>query len=419
MRVLLVNNLFDPEPSVRGLAFAKGLVERGHEVHVLTGFPNYPGGRIYPGYKMRWRSEERVEGVEITRVAMFPSHSGSGVARALSYLSTAASEALRAALWRKRFDVCHVQFGPIPLMWPALVARRTGGAKILADVQDIWPESVIDSGMLPAYAARFVTAWSRRAYTKADRLIVSSPGYKNALVSAGISSTKIEVVFNWCDEGKLRRETDHVPANILFPGAFNVVYAGNLGKLQGIDTILDAAKRVAVSHPQVAFVLIGDGVEATRLRRRVEDERIGNVRMTGRLAMTEVNAIQRKADLLLIHLEPTRLTRMAVPSKVQSCLASGTPILLAAEGDAASLVDQSGGGVVCAPRDAAGMAHTVMTFAGIAPDKRKRMGALGRDFYWSKLSLRAGVGRIEELMVEAVGGSQASGGAGVARDWAA
>jgi colanic acid biosynthesis glycosyl transferase WcaI len=419
MRVLLVNNLFDPEPSVRGLTFAKGLVERGHEVHVLTGFPNYPGGRVYPGYKMRWHSEERVEGVGITRVAMFPSHSGSGVARALSYVSTAASEALRAALWRKRFDVCHVQFGPIPLIWPALVARRMSGAKILADVQDIWPESVVDSGMLPPYAEHLVTAWSRWAYSKADRLVVLSPGYKNALVAAGISPAKVEVVFNWCDEGKLGRPTDHVPDNVLFPGAFNVVYAGNLGKLQGIDTILDAAKRVAASHPQVAFVLVGDGVESARLRKRIEGERIGNVRMTGRLAMTEVNAIQRKADLLLIHLEPTRLTRMAVPSKVQSCLASGAPILVAAEGDAASLVEQSGGGVVCAPRDAAAMAHTIMTFYGIAPDKRKRMGALGRDCYWSRLSLRAGVRRIEELMVEAVGSSQASGGAGVAPDRAA
>jgi colanic acid biosynthesis glycosyl transferase WcaI len=407
MRVLLVNNLFDPEPSVRGLAFAKSLSERGHQVHVLTGFPNYPGGRVYPGYQIRWRSEEEIEGIGITRVAMYPNHSGSGVARAASYMSTAVSEALRALIWRKRFDVCHVQFGPIPLIWPALVARRFGGAKIVADVQDIWPESVIDSGMLRSRAAhRMLTAWSRWAYAKADRLVVLSPGYKQALVEAGIPSERIEVVFNWCDERTLRNgEAD---PSVLPPDRFNVVYAGNLGRLQGIDTIFDAAKQVVGTHPQVLFTLIGDGIEAERLRMRVDAERIGNVRMLGRMEMAAVNTIQRRADLLLVHLEPTRLTRMAIPSKVAACLASGTPILLAADGDAASLVQRSGGGGVCPPRDAISMAKAITEVVGISPEKRRAMGAQGKNFYWDELSLKAGVDRIAKLMAETAQRGQGS-----------
>jgi lipopolysaccharide/colanic/teichoic acid biosynthesis glycosyltransferase/glycosyltransferase involved in cell wall biosynthesis len=400
MKILLITNLFHPEPNfLKGLAFAKELQRRGHDVHVLTGFPNYPGGKIYPGHTVRWTVREQLEGIAVTRVAMYASHDGSAVRRIASYLSVGLSLALHS-LSRERFDVCHVYLGPITLMWAAVLRRWLGGARIVADVQDIWPESVTDSGMLRSSTASGVLdRWCRWAYCAADRLLVLSPGYARALVERGVDPPRIDVIYNWCDEGAL--VSAGAPAEgILDARAFNIVYAGNMGKLQALDTVLDAAKSLAATARQVRFVLIGDGVEAVRLRRRVEDEQIANVRFHGRLALERVNAVQRAADLLLVHLEPSTLTRMAIPSKVQSCLACGTPVLIAMEGDAADLVERSGGGVICPPRDPARMAAAINAIAEMPPDRRAAMGENARRYYETELSFRKGVDAIERVLVK-------------------
>lgn len=406
MRILLVNNLFQPEPNhLKGLAFASELRRRGHEVRVLTGFPNYPGGKVYPGYRIRWTFQEELEGVPVTRVAMYASHDRSGARRALSYASLGASQAVHALTLRERFDVCHVYLGPITLMWPALLLRALRGTKVVADVQDLWPESVTDSGMMrSALAGRVLASASARAYRAADRLVVLSPGYKRALVERGVSEQRIEVVYNWCDESSTAGAGPS--DDLLAPAAFNVVYAGNLGKLQGIDTILDAAKLLSASEDAPQFTILGDGVEAPRLRQRVNDEKITNVRMPGRVPVHEVNGVLRRANLLVVHLEARPLTRIGIPQKVQAYLAAGVPLLLAAEGDAADLVRRSGAGVTCPPGEAAEMAAAIRRVAETPPAERARMGAAGSRFYRDELSFERGVDRIEKVFASLLPGAE-------------
>jgi glycosyltransferase involved in cell wall biosynthesis len=416
VRVLLVTNLFQPEPShLKGISFARELQRRGHDVHVLTGFPNYPGGRIYPGYRIRWTTEEMLEGVPITRVALYPSHDRSGLRRAATYVSLGASQALHCVAARRAFDVCHVSMGPLTSMWPAFVLRRLHGTRIVADVQDIWPESVTDSGMLRSrWAGRLLDTWSRRAYGAADRVIVLSPGYKRALVDRGVAAERIHVVYNWCEEQPSGPPVDGATLSLLEAGTFNVVYAGNLGRLQGIGTILDAAAWLARAEPNVRLVLVGDGVDAGALRERVQAEGISNVRMVGRLPVHETNAVLRRADLLLVHLDRRPLTRIGIPQKVQAYLAAGRPVLLAAEGDAAELLERSGAGATCPPSDPDAMAAAIQRFVRMSPEARHRLGALGRDFYRSELSFRRGVDHIERVYREVVGADVAAGAVGSA-----
>jgi colanic acid biosynthesis glycosyl transferase WcaI len=403
VRVLLINNLFDPEPNhLRGLAFARELQRRGHDVHVLTGFPNYPGGKIYAGYRLRWSLREELDGVPVTRVLMYPSHDGSGVRRAMSYVSIAASQAVHALTARQRFDIAHVYMGPITLIWPAAMLRALRGTKIVADVQDIWPESVTDSGMLRSRSAgRLLSALSARAYRAADRLIALSPGYKRALEERGVRPESVDVVYNWCDERRSQNGMD-AAAGVLEPGTFTVVYAGNIGKLQGIDAILDAAARVQAAGRLIRFVIIGDGVDADRIRARVRDENIANVHLAGRLPVGVVNAILPRADLLLIHLLPSGLTRIGIPQKVQAYLASGTPVLIAAAGDSAELVTRSGGGVTCRPGDPQAMASEICRLADMDPNARRKIGEDGARYYRDELAFAAGVSKIETVYEKAV-----------------
>jgi glycosyltransferase involved in cell wall biosynthesis len=407
VRILLINNLFHPEPNhLKGLAFAQELQRRGHYVRVLTGFPNYPGGRLYPGYRMRWTQEELVEGVPVTRVALYPSHDGSAVRRIASYVSVALSQAMHVFGLEAGFDVAHVYMGPITLMWPARLLRLLRGTRIVADVQDIWPESVTDSGMLRSgLAGRILSEWCRRAYAAADRLVVLSPGYRRALVDRGIEEGRIDVVYNWCDERAIAPVDSAGQAGVLDRTAFNVVYAGNLGKLQGIDTILDAAKLLAQTVPDLRVTLIGDGVEADRLARRVQAERIRNVAFLGRRPLAEANRIQQAADVLLVHLLPTRLTALGIPSKIQSCMALGVPLLVAASGEAARLVEGSGGGTTCEPGDPVAMAAELGRLRRMDAPARAVLGRRGREYYEQQLAFRHGVGRIEAAYAAALAGA--------------
>ncbi|RPJ39655.1 MAG: glycosyltransferase WbuB [Planctomycetaceae bacterium] len=404
MRILLITNLFQPEPShLKGLAYAKELQRRGHDVHVLTGFPNYPGGKLYPGYRMRWTMQETLDGVPVTRVAMYPSHDGSAIRRSLNYISIGISLAIHVLGMKRRFDVSHVCMGPITLMWPAQVLRRVQGTKVVADVQDIWPESVADSGMLKSgLALRILKMICLRAYRTADRIIVLSQGYKQLLSNRGIDPGRVDVVYNWCDESQpAAAATEDISSSILDANTFNVVYAGNLGKLQGPDTILDAAQSLAAKGCSARFVLIGGGVEFERICRRIQDERIANVILMPRMPLEQVNRILDRADLLLIHLIRSGLSSIAIPQKLQAYLSIGRPILLAAEGDVLDLFRQAGAGPACEPENPEAMAAAILRFMKLDVARREELGRRGQQFYRDALNFRKGVEHIERIHSQA------------------
>ena len=199
MRILFLTQWFQPEPHFKGLPFVRKMKERGHEVEVLTGFPNYPGGKLYPGYRVRLFQKEIIDGIRVNRVVLFPSHDRSGFKRIMNYLIFSLSAALLGPLLVRKPDVIYV-YNLITLSWAALVMKHISGCKIVYDVQDLWPESVINSGILSnRFLLNVLNRWCVWAYCRADRLAVLSPGFKRALIERGVPRERIEVVYNWCD----------------------------------------------------------------------------------------------------------------------------------------------------------------------------------------------------------------------------
>jgi colanic acid biosynthesis glycosyl transferase WcaI len=147
-RILLITQWFDPEPTFKGLAFARELVRRGYDVEVLTGFPNYPGGKVYPGYRIRLLQRQHIEGVEVTRVALYPSHDHSGVRRALNYLSSAFSAVRYAVLLARRPDVVYVYHPPLTVSIVAVLMRLLRRVPVVLDIQDLWPDTLRATGMI-------------------------------------------------------------------------------------------------------------------------------------------------------------------------------------------------------------------------------------------------------------------------------
>ncbi len=394
----MLTQWFQPEPIFKGLPFAKELVARGHEVTVLTGFPNYPGGKLYPGYRMKLIQRESVEGVKIIRVPLYPSHGSSSLGRILNYVSFALAASAIGPLVIGSPDVAYVYHPPGTVGLPAIALRWLRGLRFVYDVQDLWPDTLAASGMVRSRAVlKAVGLWSRLVYRQAERIVVLSPGFKRELIRRGVRDDKLSVIYNWTEDGRSTRSPEKELAwKEALAGRFSVVYAGNLGKAQALDSVVEAASRVQQVEPDVNFWFVGDGVEAERLRSLAGAHHIESVHFLPRMPLDELDSLLAVADVLLVHLRDDPLFEMTIPSKTQAYLAAGRPILMAVRGDAADLVVRAAAGVCCSPEDPASIADGVLRLFEMAPSDRAEMGANGRSFYTEEIQIEEGVSRFEE-----------------------
>src|SRR5262245_27261637 len=201
MRILYATQWFEPEPILKGIYFAKLLQGHGHDVQVVTGFPNYPGGNIYPGYRLRWFRQDVMDGVPIDRVFLYPSHSRSALGRALNYLSFSISLTIYGLSTRKRPDVLYAYHPPLTVGLAAALIAAVRRIPLIYDIQDMWPDTLVTSGMFSNRTALNFVGWlCRLVYHRADRIIVQSPGFKLLLVERGVPATKINLIYNWANE---------------------------------------------------------------------------------------------------------------------------------------------------------------------------------------------------------------------------
>jgi glycosyltransferase involved in cell wall biosynthesis len=404
MRILLVSQWFTPEPIFKGLPFAKALKDRGHEVQVLTGFPNYPEGKLYPGYRQRMLQREPMDGVSVLRVPLYPSHDTSAVRRIANYSSFAISAALIGTLAVRPADVMYVYHPPSTVALPAMVIGWMRRIPFVYDIQDLWPDTLDATGMVNNNFLRtMVDRWCQWTYRSAARIVVLSPGFKAKLVERGVPADKIEVIYNWCEERQIGKgfRNEVLAQELGLAGRFNVVFAGTMGKAQALDSVLEAAGLISNRHPQAQFVFIGGGIEVDRLKMVSRENRLPNVLFLPRRPVSEIGDILNLADVLLVHLKNDPLFRITIPSKIQAYLAVGRPILAGVQGDAADLVLRAEAGITCMPESPESIARAVEKLAGIPRDQREAMGENGRRFYLRELALPVGVGRFENVLQSA------------------
>jgi lipopolysaccharide/colanic/teichoic acid biosynthesis glycosyltransferase len=402
MRILMLTQWFNPEPFFKGLPFAKELLKRGHAVEVLTGFPNYPEGKVYEGYRIKPWQRESIDGIRVNRVPLYPSHNESGFKRIINYLSFGICACFLGPWLVRKPDVVYV-YNLITLAWAACFLRWIYGCKVVYDVQDLWPESVASSGMMKnRFILGLLNRWSLWAYRKADHIVVLSPGFKKNLQARGIPDEKIQVIYNWCEEQPVRQETpgDNLAEDFGLCDTFNVVFAGTMGVMQGLDVVLDAARICTDSDPNVRFILVGDGVEKARLVARANDLKLSNVVFIPRQPMAEMGNIFDLASALLVHLKKDDLFKITIPSKTQAYLAAGRPIIMALEGDAAALVEEAAAGVRCNSDDPDALALTVSKLSKMKRENLEELGGNGKKFYQEKLSINCGAGCFESIFIE-------------------
>lgn len=398
-RVVYLTQWFDPEPAVRGEAFARRLASEGFDVEVVTGFPNYPGGKLYDGYRVRLVQRERLGEVRVTRLPLYPSHGDSKLGRLLNYLSFGFTSAVYLVLFARRFDVICAYHPPLTVPLAATLAKYLRRARLVLDIQDMWPDSLRATGMVSnERVLRAVGTLCRWTWRRADRLVVLSDGFRRLLVERGIAGERVAVIHNWANDDTGQKVDVPPLRQLAAPGRVSCLFAGNVGPAQGLDTVIDAAALAAARGAEIELLILGSGILLDRLRKRVETEALSNVRFLPRVAKKDVGAYLAAADCLLVSLKDDPLFEITIPSKTQTNLSAGRPVLIAANGDAAELVRRSSGGIVVPPGDPEALADAMCRLAEMSEEKRAALGENAKEFYRKYLSLEHGVEQFVALL---------------------
>lgn len=398
MKILLLTQWFDPEPTFKGLAFAKELKRQGHDVQVLTGFPNYPGGKIYEGYKLKLYQREEVDGISILRVALYPNHDSSALKRIFNYISFAFMAMLFGIFATKKADVIYAYHPPLTVGIAAIFIKFFRRIPIVYDIQDMWPDTLQATGMLNNNKIlNLIGSVCKLVYRFVDHIVVLCPGFKHTLIERNVPKEKISVIYNWCDEQGL---TQAKPAKIeyqqMMQNKFNIVFAGNMGKAQALDSILDVAKKVQ-DIQDIQFVFVGGGTETERLKQRLITENISNTVFIPRMPMAEVGGVLKLSSLLLVHLKKDPLFEITVPSKTQAYMAMGKPVLMAVAGDAADLIQSAECGCVAISENVESIQAAILKIYHLSASEQLQMGLNARNYYLRELSLESGVKQFIEV----------------------
>jgi len=406
MRILVISQYFWPENfPINDLA--RGLRQKGHDITVLTGMPNYPEGRFYPGYKAFPIRTEHYEGIKIVRVPMVPKGRGSALRMLLYYWSLALFACLLVPLsFRRRVDLVFVyQPSPVTVGLPALVLKAMEKTPVWIWVQDLWPETLAGTGMVrSAFLLKLTDLLVRWIYSNCDRVLVQSQEFVPRMLKKGVPRERIRFFPNSAPE--LYKPTVVEPdasERHLMPKGFRVLFAGNIGRAQDIPTILSAAEKLKQER-EIHWVILGDGPMRPWAEERIRARGLEKtVHLLGRYPEQAMPRFFSLADVLLVTLKKDPVFAITIPSKVQPYLACGRPIAAALEGEGARVIHESGGGVAVAAGDADALAEVVLKMYGMPKSDLESMGRHSREYSERHFERNTLLDKLDGWMKEEVG----------------
>lgn len=400
MHVLIISQYFFPE-NFRINDLALSLKKRGYDVSVLTGMPNYPGGKLYDGYSWFDKRKDVFQGIRLYRVPLFLRRKSKAWQLSLNYLSFVFSACVFGSflLRREKIDIIFV-YAPSPFTVgiPGALFKKLKNAPMLLWVQDLWPESLQATGAVRSELmldiVRHMVRW---IYKRCNYVLVQSKAFVKAVVKAGVEKDRVRYFPNWAEglykpislpgESLERRE---IPDT-----GFVVMFAGNLGSAQSLETIIDAAKKL--KGQPIKWVILGDGRRWEWMQEQVQKwELEENIYLLGSRAVESMPAYFSLADAMLVTLRSDPIFAATIPGKVQSYLACGRPIIGALDGEGAKVIRESGAGFAVAATDAEGLADYVLKMSEMSSDEKKVMGKRGIAYYRKNFNGENLIDQLEE-----------------------
>lgn len=384
MRILVVCQYFWPE-SFRINDICLGLIEKGYEVTVLTGIPNYPEGNFFPGYGFFKKIRQNFNGIKIIRVPMLPRWKSKGWQLVLNYLSFAFSATLLTPfVCREKYDLIFVyQLSPITMALPAIFLKRLKNLPLMMCIMDLWPESLSATGATKSrYMLGLIDKLVNFTYKSCNSILISSRGFASQVTSKVIEPSKVRYWPQWAEElYQIVKVDESQPQYGEMPKGFKVMFAGNIGAAQGFATIVDAAEKLK-NYPDIHWVILGDGRMKSWVEEQINVRVLNNTfHLLGRRPVETMPVYFAFADAMLVTLKRDHIFSLTLPAKVQSYLACGRPIIAAIDGEGASTVREAGAGLTCPAEDADQLAKIVLEIYNMNAYERNKLGQNARDYF--------------------------------------
>jgi glycosyltransferase involved in cell wall biosynthesis len=405
LRVLVVTQYFWPE-NMRINDLVRDLSEKGHQVTVLTGWPNYPEGTVFEHFREKPEAFSSYCGAEVVRVPLIPRGKRS-LTLALNYLSFFVSASVLGAfkLRKREFDTVFVYaVSPIMAAIPALIIGRLKRAPVFVWVLDLWPETLRAVGVLkqPLLLGLVgkVVSW---IYNRTDYLLLQSHGFVENVrryCTSPITDERLVYFPSWAEDDFSSSAAPVCNLITRDPQVFTVVFAGNLGDAQDFPAVLDAAESLRGSV-SVRWVIVGDGRMSEWIAEQIAARQLDNVHLLGRHPLEAMPGLFAQADALLVSLKTNDVFEKTIPGKVQAYLASGRPLLGMINGEAARVIKESGAGLACDSGDAQGLAAITRSLASASLSQRENMGRAGRHYYEQHYAKGNLLMRLESLFRDA------------------
>lgn len=400
-RLIFLTQYYDPEPAYKGQVFAEALCDLGYDVEVVTGFPNYPDGKTYEGYCIRLLQRSESNGIKITRLPLFPSHSGSKVGRIANYVTFMLSAFLYLSFFAKNSSLIYVYNPPLTVGLAATASRifrrRT---PVIVDVHDLWPDTLAATGMLsnPSVLAIIgrVADWM---YSRVQFIILHTHGFRSKLLERGVVEECMETVIGWTNEYPQTESRQDVAEGLAGLPGLKLLYAGNIGPAQALDAVVEAAAILQRdgNGELASFCFMGAGVSRDGLLRRTKELELSNVFFLPHVTPDEVGVYLHAADALLVHLRADPLFAITLPSKTQAYMYSGKPLIMACHGEASRLIESARAGVIAMPENPESIAEAVTNLALLPEFERYAMGERAREYYMRELSMDKGMDRFDKI----------------------
>ncbi len=383
MRVLYLSHYFFPEgnaPATRVHEMCRRWVAAGHQVTVLTGAPNVPGGVVYDGYKNALYRRETVDGVDVVRVWTFLAANKGTVRRILNYLSYMLAAGF-VGLFLRRPDVVIATSPQFFCGWAGVWLSRVRRLPFVLEIRDLWPESIATVGAVSHRGLLRILEWLElRMYAAATRIVTVGEGYREQLLARGVPVESIDIVPNGVDrEAFSQGDGARLREQYGLGNAFVCSYIGTIGSACGLGVVLRAARRLRdEGRDDVVFLLVGDGSIRESLEKEAKEAGLDQVVFAGRQDKSAMPDYLAMSDACLVHLAKKDLFRTVLPSKIFEAAAMERPIVLGVEGHAAEIVLGAEAGICIEPENEQELVEAVVKLAA-NPELAKKLGQAGRE----------------------------------------
>ena len=402
MHILIVSQYFWPE-SFRINDMAQALLARGHQVTVLTGMPSYPDRSRFKQHGWLGPYTERWDGITILRAPLCSRGNGRSIRLLINYLSFACFASLVAPFrCRDQFDVIFAfEPSPITSVLPAILLRKLKKVPLVLWVQDLWPETLQATNTIQSqYLLQKVGSLVKYIYARCDKIWVPAKSAIASITEHYAPASKVDYLPNWAEDFyRVISTEEKKQKKLTLPDGFKIIFAGNIGVSQSFDTILAAAKYTS-KQTDIHWVILGEGRMLSWVKQEIK--RLGlenNIHLLGRKPAEMMPYYFAHADALLVSLTDDPIFSLTIPSKIQSYLACGKPILASLNGEGGDIITNSQAGFSNKAKDSIALANNAIKLFNLPKKDREQMGHLARKLYEAEFDRNFLIKKIEKELI--------------------